>query len=120
MRFLIHAASAAVFALACLPAHADAAACGNTEKILAALAEKYSEVPKFTGMSDGGHRMIITESPSGSFTVLYGEPDGTTCIVSSGKGWSDAPAEKANPSSAPMRPDGTGWRPGGDYIRGPI
>ncbi|MBP8932456.1 MAG: hypothetical protein KBG46_14395 [Paracoccus sp.] len=65
------------------PAQAQTA-CTGLPDALAALAARYAEAPRVSGLMANGQLMIITASEAGGFTVLIVTPEGLACMVASG------------------------------------
>ena len=63
--------------------------CGDREKIISYIAQKYKEAPRAMAITGGNSFMEIFVSPKGTWTTLVTEPTGRTCIVASGEGWED-------------------------------
>lgn len=79
--------------LACLlcltPASATAqqAPCGPTGMVEKRLNKEYGETVAAAGFAPGGVLFIISNPKTQSFTVLLRRPDGQTCIVFGGHGF---------------------------------
>lgn len=72
----------------CLAAPAQAqTACTGLPDALAALAARYAEAPRVSGLMANGQLMIITASEAGGFTVLIVTPEGLACMAASGEGF---------------------------------
>ena len=84
--------SAALILLA-LPAQAQTA-CTGLPDALAALAARYAEAPRVSGLMANGQLMIITASEAGGFTVMLVTPDGQACMAASGEGFGLTEAPK--------------------------
>lgn len=89
-RFLDALAIACLLALALLvglaskPARSQTPECASLSDALAALALKYQEQPRVTGLTSCGALMIITAAGGGGWSVLLVSPDGRACMVASG------------------------------------
>lgn len=70
--------------LAALPVHAQSPLCTSLPDAIAALAVKYQEHPRVSGLTSSGSLMIITAAESGGWSVLLVSPDGQACMVASG------------------------------------
>jgi hypothetical protein len=79
--------------------------CGPSESVLKNLREQYSEVPAFGAAVDGGQTVVITVSPTGSWTLLVPH-EGTLCLALTGEHWQAAPpaTPKPVPNSLPAAP----------------
>ena len=72
----------------CLAAPAQAQTpCTGLPDALAALAARYDEAPRVSGLMANGQLMIITASEAGGFTVLIVTPEGLACMAASGEGF---------------------------------
>ena len=60
--------------------------CTGLPDALAALAARYAEAPRVSGLMANGQLMIITASEAGGFTVMLVTPDGQACMAASGRG----------------------------------
>lgn len=83
--------SAALILLA-LPAQGQPP-CTGLPDALAALAARYAEAPRVSGLMANGQLMIITASEAGGFTVMLVTPDGQACMAASGEGFGLIEAE---------------------------
>lgn len=70
--------------LSALPSRAQGAQCASVADALAALAARYHEHPRVSGLAANGAMMLVTASADGGFTVLMVSPDGTACMVATG------------------------------------
>ena len=84
--------SAALILLA-LPAQGQTP-CTGLPDALAALAARYAEAPRVSGLMANGQIMIITASEAGGFTVLIVTPEGLACMAASGEGFALVEAPK--------------------------
>lgn len=67
---------------------AAAAVCAERDKILATLADKYSEAPVAAGVTADGSVIEVLSAPDGkTWTLIYSYPGGTSCLVASGDAW---------------------------------
>ena len=72
----------------CLAAPAQAQTpCTGLPDALAALAARYDEAPRVSGLMANGQLMIVTASEAGGFTVLIVTPEGLACMAASGEGF---------------------------------
>lgn len=66
--------------------------CALREQYVAELGERFGEGRIGWGLqTDMAGRGVVVElfaAPSGSWTVLYSLPDGTSCLLAAGQGWS--------------------------------
>ncbi len=83
--------SAALILLA-IPAQGQTP-CTGLPDALAALAARYAEAPRVSGLMANGQIMIITASEAGGFTVLIVTPEGLACMAASGEGFGLIEAE---------------------------
>ena len=62
--------------------------------------EKYAEVPVGAGLNTKGLPVMIQMNPdTGTWTILIRTPDGTTCIISGGEGYTVIAPEKTVPGT---------------------
>lgn len=79
----------------CLAAPAQAQTpCTGLPDALAALAARYAEAPRVSGLMANGQLMIVTASEAGGFTVLIVTPEGLACMAASGEGFALTEAPK--------------------------
>ncbi len=96
MRKLFTILGALLIALSIFPASATAQMlCGERLKVIAALKEKYQEVPNSVGLSNNGTMIEVFVSDTGSFTIINTRPDGLSCLISAGENWQKAKAQEA-------------------------
>ena len=70
---------------------ADAAVlCGEHDIVVANLKRNYSEVPINIGLGNNGTAIEILAAPSGSFTIIYTQANGLSCILAAGTAWEKA------------------------------
>ncbi len=60
--------------------------CNQREGIVTRLANRYNEQVIGQGLA-GGTVVEILASESGTFTILYSDPSGVSCIIYVGTGW---------------------------------
>ena len=84
--------SAALILLA-LPAQGQTP-CTGLPDALAALAARYDEAPRVSGLTSTGALTIVTASEAGGFSVLLVSPDGVACMVAAGEGFALTEAPK--------------------------
>jgi hypothetical protein len=59
------------------------------DKIVEVLNTRYAEEPVSRGLASGGQLIEIFSSPDGAtWSVLLTAPDGTSCLMAEGQGWS--------------------------------
>lgn len=61
--------------------------CGPTGMVEKQLTEKYKESIVGAGIVNGGVLFTLVNPETGTFTILLRRPDGMTCIVMSGTGY---------------------------------
>ncbi|WP_193367070.1 hypothetical protein [Pelagibius marinus] len=74
---------------------AQPSTCGAREAVLDRLSSRYDEQPVSRGVTATGSLLEILASPAGTWTIIVTIPNGPTCLVSSGEGWSDVPLQVA-------------------------
>jgi hypothetical protein len=77
------------FALTLAPAQASAqaVACGPHAKVVDRLFDRYNEKRIALALTSGGQLLEILVSPKGSWTIIITQPNGPSCLVSSGDNW---------------------------------
>ena len=66
--------------------------CMPREKIVEMLDTRYDEAPIALGLASGGRLVEVFSSADGStWTLLLTAPDGTSCMMAEGQGWSALP-----------------------------
>lgn len=92
---LTGAALAAATVAAMLATTGQAAAqnlCMPRDKIIEVLNSRYAEEPISRGLASGGQMVEVFSSPDGdTWTLLLTAPDGTSCLMAEGQGWSSLP-----------------------------
>jgi hypothetical protein len=78
------------------PAWSVEAECGLKDLMLKFLHDKYGELPAFTGDMGDGISIVVTISPTGTWTVVKHKA-GWSCIVTSGGKWLPVPHSAAPP-----------------------
>ena len=68
--------------------------CTGLPDALAALAARYAEAPRVSGLTSTGALMIVTASEAGGFSVLLVSPEGVACMVAAGEGFALTEAPK--------------------------
>ena len=71
------------------PVLAQASNCAARDTIIAKLAKAYAEQPVSLGVTAQGGLLEVLASPDGTWTILVTLPNGPTCLVSHGDGWSE-------------------------------
>jgi phage/plasmid primase-like uncharacterized protein len=68
--------------------------CGQRDKIVELLAEKYKETPIATGVSSNGSLIEVLSTHDGdTWTLIVTSSDGNSCLIASGQGWRAKPHE---------------------------
>lgn len=66
--------------------------CGKRDDILAALADQYREKPVGIGLASNGGVLELLAAESGStWTLIFTEPNGSSCVVAEGEDWQQQP-----------------------------
>lgn len=88
----IHATIAAIAALSA-PSIVDAR-CHSRDVLIATLQDRFSEVHVAGGLTQDGSRFVevFASDTTGSWTILYTTPDGVSCVLASGTGYTTIPA----------------------------
>ena len=69
-------------------ASANNSRCGQRDKLVEHLAQKYREQPTSMGLQSDGHVLeVFSSRDSGTWTILVSRPDGISCIAIAGEGW---------------------------------
>ena len=86
---MARAAAIALFALLPLiPAQAAPPSCGPHDVVADYLARAFQEAPAGAGTANAGGRVELFAGPGGrSWTLLYTGPDGQSCMIAAGRGW---------------------------------
>ena len=91
----------ATLALSATSVAAQTRTCGERDKIVAELEWKYGEYLQSAGLRNGTTMVEVFASESGSWSILYTQPDGTSCFVATGEAWQNQnPVKTAEPGSA--------------------
>ena len=62
--------------------------CNERDNVLALLAKKYKETPIAAGVTNtGGLVEVLTDTKSGTWTIIVTTPQGMSCLVAAGEGW---------------------------------
>ena len=89
-------AAFAAISFVCIADRAEAALpCGNHDKIVNVLVDKYKEARRVMGVVNSTAVMEIFMSPQGTWTILITDTSGQTCITASGEEWQDVPVAVA-------------------------
>ncbi len=68
--------------------------CGQRDKVVELLAEKYKETPIATGVSSNGSLIEVLSTHDGdTWTLIVTSSDGNSCLIASGQGWRAKPHE---------------------------
>lgn len=73
--------------------------CGKRADFVKALAQKYQETPRSIGIAGQVNLVEIFVSKAGTWTILYTDPYGKTCIIAAGNSWEDLPEGKIEKSA---------------------
>ena len=72
--------------------------CAPSSELMTKLREKYGETPIAFGIHGDGRLLQIFSSPTkGTWTAVAATPQGTSCIVAVGKGWTLSPTLSGQP-----------------------
>ena len=86
----------AAISLASVAGKAEAAPqCGNHDKIIEVLGNKFKETRRVMGVVNAKAVMEIFMSPQGTWTILITDTSGLSCITASGEEWQDVPVAVA-------------------------
>ena len=61
--------------------------CGPKDEVLAGFAQKYNEIPKSNGVTNGGQLVQILVSETGDWSLLVTHPSGISCLLATGNAW---------------------------------
>jgi hypothetical protein len=62
--------------------------CNERDNVLSLLAKKYKETPIAAGVTNtGGLVEVLTDTKSGTWTIIVTTPQGMSCLVAAGEGW---------------------------------
>jgi len=62
--------------------------CNERDNVLSLLAKKYKETPVAAGVTNtGGLVEVLTDTKSGTWTIIVTTPQGMSCLVAAGEGW---------------------------------
>lgn len=81
---------------------AEARVCGPRDMIINRLNNKYEEKQSARGVAGNGMLTELYVSKLGSWTIVFTQPDGTSCLMAAGEDW-----EKTRLSDTDTDEDGT-------------
>jgi hypothetical protein len=84
-----------ILALLSLPSWAQT--CAPRDQVIAKLAGTYGEEQSYVAMSEGGLVEMYVSPTTGTWTFLLAKPDGSACLIASGKEWGGPLAPKGKP-----------------------
>jgi hypothetical protein len=85
-------AALAAISLASIAGKAEAAPqCGNHDKIVDVLGNKFKETRRVMGVVNAKAVMELFMSPQGTWTMVITDTSGLSCITASGEEWQDVP-----------------------------
>ncbi len=62
--------------------------CGQRDKVLGRLAQKYKEAPVAIGVTNKGALVeVLTTGDGDTWTIILSTPQGMSCLVAAGEGW---------------------------------
>lgn len=100
MKRLFGIAAAAVLFLWLSFPIAASPVCGDRSKVIASLAEKYSEKPVAVGVTSNGGVIEVLKAPDGeTWTIIFTYPNGPSCLVASGNAWQDLEEKIKGPAA---------------------
>jgi len=73
-------------------AHAQAPNCGPRETMTMQLLDKFGEVSHGAGIANEKNLIEFWSSQNGTWTILSTNVNGRSCIIATGKDWTDNPA----------------------------
>ncbi len=89
-------AALAAISLASIAGTTEAAPqCGNHDKIVEVLGDKFKETRRVMGVVNAKAVMEIFMSPQGTWTMVITDTSGLSCITASGEEWQDVPVAVA-------------------------
>ncbi|MCC9623926.1 hypothetical protein LPB41_19785 [Thalassospira sp. MA62] len=84
------AVMAGVIALTATSAVGASPVCGDRSKVIDKLSSKYSEEPVAVGVTANGGVIEVLKAPEGeTWTILFTNPSGSSCLVASGEAWQE-------------------------------
>ena len=69
--------------------------CGNHDKIVEVLGNKFKETRRVMGVVNSTAVMELFMSPQGTWTMVITDTSGLSCITASGEEWQDVPVAVA-------------------------
>ena len=91
-------AFAALGVLATVSAQAQSV-CSERQTFLSKLGEQFSESPRALGLASNGNVLEVLSSQKGSWSIIVTAPNGTTCLLASGKYWEMVPILASEPAA---------------------
>jgi hypothetical protein len=89
-------AALAAISLVGIAGKAEAAPqCGNHDKIVEVLGDKFKETRRVMGVVNSTAVMEIFMSTQGTWTIVITDTSGLSCITASGEEWQDVPVAVA-------------------------
>lgn len=80
-----------------IPSTASAqAVCGNRDALLKQLEGGYKETPASMALAANGTVVEVTRSEKGTWTILFTNPSGITCLMAAGEHWENLKQKKAD------------------------
>ncbi len=74
--------------------------CEARDTLVAALAERYRELPVALGVTNAGSLVEVLQNAAGeTWTIIVTSPQGISCLVFSGDGWRDQKQAPADPGA---------------------
>ena len=113
--FGLRAAVLAVFLLTALSLWATSAAgqvlCGPQNKLADLLKQRFGETRQAVGVSTDARRVVeLFAAPDESWTIVVTDAHGRSCIVLTGKDWTQTPQMDGNATQSPREPHtGISW-----------
>jgi hypothetical protein len=82
-------------------ASAQANTCAPRAEVIKHLATEYREKTAAVGIADNGAAVyeILTSSDGSTWTLLYSLPDGTSCLMATGRYWQSLPQIALGPEA---------------------
>ena len=86
--------------LACKAAVAEEPRCTTQSEITKQLEERYGEVPVSLGLSSAGKLVQVFSTEDGAtWTLVFTQPDGLSCVVATGRYWQMATQKTLGPEA---------------------
>ncbi len=86
-RIALGAALAAFAGAVALPSPAEARVCGPRDKIVDRLTGKFQEKQTAFGLSGNGMLTELYLSEGGTWTIVFTDTGGTSCLMAAGEDW---------------------------------